>query len=433
MRSWFTLSALSALLLVGAAGSARAGYTVTKTTPYPGVTHSVYTDASVPLRRPRRQPSTCRRRRSSCRRRSPAIAGRRCPTGPTASAARPAAPRRRRHQRRPLHAVGLRAGGPGHRRRQAVARRRQRQRHRGLVRLRPPRATSTRCSSRRRRRSRCRRRRSPSRAPSAAARSSCSRAWRCRASTPPTRRSRSARRRARPSASTPTACTMYLVTVDGDQAASLGHDRRASWPTSSAASASPTRSSSTAAAAPTLYVRKEGGVVNAPSDGVAAPGGQPPRRALRRADPLLGRRPRSTTRSSATVAKLINNATVTVDGQVATWPAANNHTLYHVDNIAPHYVCAHATRARLHVGHAVPRDHRRGRAVARARRAVPVAGAVQGHRPARHGARRPTWRRTARPAAATSASPSVAATWRAAAARARCCDQRRGAGPAVLV
>src|SRR5262245_27894152 len=47
MRSWFTLSALSALLL-GAAGTARAGYTVTKTTPYPGVTHSVYTDASIP-------------------------------------------------------------------------------------------------------------------------------------------------------------------------------------------------------------------------------------------------------------------------------------------------------------------------------------------------------------------------------------------------
>src|ERR1700744_3066748 len=48
MRSWFTLSALSALLM-GAAGTARAGYTVTKTTPYPGVTHEVYADASQPL------------------------------------------------------------------------------------------------------------------------------------------------------------------------------------------------------------------------------------------------------------------------------------------------------------------------------------------------------------------------------------------------
>jgi len=48
MRSWVTLCSLSALLL-GAAGSARAGFTTVKTTPYPGVTHAVYTDASVPL------------------------------------------------------------------------------------------------------------------------------------------------------------------------------------------------------------------------------------------------------------------------------------------------------------------------------------------------------------------------------------------------
>jgi hypothetical protein len=28
---------------------------------------------------------------------------------------------------------------------------------------------------------------------------------------------------------------------------------------------------------------------------------------------------------------------------VATWPTANNHTLYNVNNIVPHYVCAHAS------------------------------------------------------------------------------------------
>ncbi len=48
MRSWVTLCSLSALLL-GAAGNARAGFTTVKTTPYPGVTHVVYTDTSVPL------------------------------------------------------------------------------------------------------------------------------------------------------------------------------------------------------------------------------------------------------------------------------------------------------------------------------------------------------------------------------------------------
>src|SRR5262245_59276597 len=49
MRSWVTLCSLSALLS-GAAGTARAGYTKTVTTPYPGVTHTVYVDASVPIR-----------------------------------------------------------------------------------------------------------------------------------------------------------------------------------------------------------------------------------------------------------------------------------------------------------------------------------------------------------------------------------------------
>src|SRR3954471_21340907 len=48
MRSCFALCSISALLL-GAAGTARAGFTTTVTTPYPGVLHTVYTDASVPL------------------------------------------------------------------------------------------------------------------------------------------------------------------------------------------------------------------------------------------------------------------------------------------------------------------------------------------------------------------------------------------------
>ena len=48
MRSWVALCSLSAFLL-GAAGTARAGFSAVKTTPYPGVSHVVYTDASVPL------------------------------------------------------------------------------------------------------------------------------------------------------------------------------------------------------------------------------------------------------------------------------------------------------------------------------------------------------------------------------------------------
>jgi hypothetical protein len=92
----------------------------------------------------------------------------------------------------------------------------------------------------------------------------------------------------------------------------------------------------------TLYVRKEGGVVSSPSDGVQRPVAN-----------HLGVRYGAQVHFSVVgfvydtvlgdMSKAINNATVTVDGQVATWPTANNHTLYHVDNIAPHFVCAHAT------------------------------------------------------------------------------------------
>jgi len=89
-------------------------------------------------------------------------------------------------------------------------------------------------------------------------------------------------------------------------------------------------------------VRKEGGLVSSPSDGVQRPVAN-----------HLGVRYGAQVHFSVVgevyntdfgnASKLINNATVTVDGQVATWPAANNHTLYNVNNITPHYVCAHAS------------------------------------------------------------------------------------------
>jgi hypothetical protein len=90
-----------------------------------------------------------------------------------------------------------------------------------------------------------------------------------------------------------------------------------------------------------LYVRGEGGVVSSPSDGVERPVAN-----------HLGIRFGAEVHFSVVgfvydsmvdMSKDITNATVTVDGQVATWPTANMHQLYHVDNITPHYVCAHGS------------------------------------------------------------------------------------------
>jgi hypothetical protein len=91
----------------------------------------------------------------------------------------------------------------------------------------------------------------------------------------------------------------------------------------------------------TLYIRKENGVVSSPSDGVE-------RQVANQLGLHYGLSPYrfsvvgevfDTTFGDPT--KYISTANVVVDGQTATWQ--NSHTLYHVDNIAPHYVCAHAT------------------------------------------------------------------------------------------
>jgi hypothetical protein len=135
--------------------------------------------------------------------------------------------------------------------------------------------------------------------------------------------------------------TMYLVTVDGDQQASLGMtaEELANF---LAGIGVADALELDGGGSTTLYVRGEGGVVNAPSDGVQRPVAN-----------HLGVKYGAQTHFSVVgfvydtvlgdMAKAITNATVTVDGQVATWPTANNHTLYHVDNITPHYVCAHAS------------------------------------------------------------------------------------------
>jgi hypothetical protein len=135
--------------------------------------------------------------------------------------------------------------------------------------------------------------------------------------------------------------TMYLVTVDGDQAKSLGMtaEELANFMTSLDVFDAIELDGG---GSTTLYVRKEGGVVNSPSDGVQRPVAN-----------HLGLHYGAQTHFSVVgevyntkfgdMTKLINNATVTVDGQVATWPTANNHTLYNVNNITPHYVCAHAS------------------------------------------------------------------------------------------
>ena len=222
MRSWVALCSLSALLL-GAAGTARAGYTrhedhavsgrdarrvhrrvraAASSTWSPSTSRrrrSILSSTLIGRSRPdgdrlgrlqarhdrlharRRRPSTatCSRRRATCRRAWPSAAPSR---GPTRRATTP--PRAGSPSAGPSDVNAVQLSAPA------------------TVEMPTP--------------------RSPSRAPSAAARSWCSRAWRCRASTPPIRPSRSARRRAPPSASTPPGATMYLVAVDGDQAASVG-------------------------------------------------------------------------------------------------------------------------------------------------------------------------------------------------------------------
>jgi hypothetical protein len=134
--------------------------------------------------------------------------------------------------------------------------------------------------------------------------------------------------------------TLYLVVVDGDQAASVGMTAEELADFLVAQGANDALELDGGGSS-TLFIRGEKGVVNAPSDGVE--------RTV--ANQLGVRYGLSPYRFSVVgliydttfgdMNKLITNAAVTVDGQVATWQ--NSHTLYHVDNIAPHFVCAHAS------------------------------------------------------------------------------------------
>jgi hypothetical protein len=135
---------------------------------------------------------------------------------------------------------------------------------------------------------------------------------------------------------------LFLVTLDGDQAGSLGMTAESlAWFLTGIGVADALELDGGGSS--TLYIRKEGGVVNAPSDGVQRPvanhvgvkyGALPYHFSVVGIvyDTVFG-----------DMNKVVTTATVTVDGQVATWQ--NSHTLYHVDNITPHYVCAHASAA----------------------------------------------------------------------------------------
>jgi exopolysaccharide biosynthesis protein len=134
--------------------------------------------------------------------------------------------------------------------------------------------------------------------------------------------------------------TLWLAVVDGDQQSSIGMtaeelaDFLAGLGVYDAIQLD-------GGGAAELFVKNEGGVVSSPSDGVE--------RLL--ANHLGVHYGLSQYRFSLVglvydsvfgdMSKLITTANVVVDGQTATWQ--NSHTLYHCDNIAPHYVCAHAT------------------------------------------------------------------------------------------
>jgi hypothetical protein len=344
MRSWVTLCSLSALLL-GAAGSARAGFTTVKTTPYPGVTHVVYTDASAPLvihvvtvdissqeiflsstlTGDRGQTlsdwADCKRGTSGCTPVDVAINGDLfTPSGYVPN--------------------GLAIGGaklwPDASSDNATE---------GWFAFgRPNDVNAVQLSA-------------PTNVEMPPATLTVEGAVGGRAllvqggmpmssydSADPTEPFRSAPRSAigvdAPRA-TGGPATMYLVAVDGDQEASLGMtaEELADFMTNLGVSDAIELDGG---GSTTLYVRKEGGVVNAPSDGVQRPVAN-----------HLGVHYGAQTHFSVVgqiyntkfgdMTKLINNATVTVDGQLATWPTANNHTLYNVNNITPHYVCAHAS------------------------------------------------------------------------------------------
>jgi hypothetical protein len=131
---------------------------------------------------------------------------------------------------------------------------------------------------------------------------------------------------------------LYLAVVDGDQAASAGMTagELAQWMADNGAAEALELDGGGSSA---LYVKKEGGLVSSPSDGVE-----------REVANHLGVRYGVLPYRASVVGEIFDSmfngtkiatATVTVDGVTATWQ--NSHTLYSVDNVTPHYVCAKAT------------------------------------------------------------------------------------------
>jgi hypothetical protein len=134
--------------------------------------------------------------------------------------------------------------------------------------------------------------------------------------------------------------TLFLVAVDGDQPSSVGmtaEDLGAFLAGLGVSDALELDGGGSAA----LYVRKEGGVVSSPSDGVE-------RLVANHLGISYGVSPYHFSvvgqvfdTNFGDMTRLINNANVVVDGVTAGW--LNTHTLYQVNNVSPHYVCAHAT------------------------------------------------------------------------------------------
>jgi hypothetical protein len=137
--------------------------------------------------------------------------------------------------------------------------------------------------------------------------------------------------------------TLYLVVVDGDQATSKGmtsEELANFFITIGAAEALELDGGGASA----LYIKKEGGLVSSPSDGVQRPVanhlgisyGPLPYRAS-----VVGKVFDSKFGDDT---KALTNAVVHVDGKLATWNTNSPvHTVYNVDDIAPHLVCARAS------------------------------------------------------------------------------------------
>jgi hypothetical protein len=137
--------------------------------------------------------------------------------------------------------------------------------------------------------------------------------------------------------------TLWLAVVDGDQAASKGmtSEQLALFLVSLGVADALELDGGGASA---LYIDKEGGLVSSPSDGIE-------RQAANHLGVSYGPLPYRASvvgkvfdSDFGNDAKALTNATVTVDGRVATWNTnAPAHTVYNVDNVAPHFVCARAS------------------------------------------------------------------------------------------